>query len=359
MNNEKFHHIILSLKDNLYRLALSIVHDKAEAEDIVQDVFLKLWSKKDEWNNIDNAEAYCYRSTKNLALDRLSSRAIRRTESIDSQQESYAFIDSETPHLQFIRKEERSIIYRCIDELSQNQQLVFQLREIDGLSYGDIANVMGISEDLVKITLFRARKKMKELLEKYNDESIWIYSFFVEEEKQLQNFFSGKDIPEDLQKYAPLFKDYKESQLSIRLDNDFVKRLEAAIHQKEKEKQYITIRIFAPVLKIAASILIVVTLGIGIYFLANENKKPYFAETYNDPKAAIKDATYALEKLSEALQKGEEVSKETFNELKNLNIDWTALDSMDVETESEAMIEPNEKENLWDPFCKQQFLVKR
>lgn len=171
MNNEKFYHIILSLKDNLYRLALSIVHDKAEAEDIVQDVFLKLWSKKDEWNNIDNAEAYCYRSTKNLALDRLSSRAIRRTESIDSQQESYAFIDSETPHLQFIRKEERSIIYRCIDELSQNQQLVFQLREIDGLSYGDIANVMGISEDLVKITLFRARKKMKELLEKYNDES--------------------------------------------------------------------------------------------------------------------------------------------------------------------------------------------
>jgi hypothetical protein len=189
--------------------------------------------------------------------------------------------------------------------------------------------------------MMKADEPIRFLLNKY-----WNCETSVEEEKQLQNFFSGKDIPEDLQKYAPLFKDYKESQLSIRLGNNFVKRLEAAIHQKEKEKQYITIRIFAPVLKIAASILIVVTLGIGIYFLANENKKPYFAETYNDPKAAIKDATYALEKLSEALQKGEEASKETFNELKNLNIDWTALDSMDVETESEAMIEPNEKENL-------------
>ena len=172
MNNEKFHHIILSLKDNLYRLALSIVHDKAEAEDIVQDVFLKLWSKKDEWNTINNAEAYCYRSTKNLALDRLSSRAIRKTESIDPQLEGHSFIDSETPHLQFIRKEERAIIYRCIDELSQNQRLVFQLREIDGLSYSDISNVLDISEDLVKVTLFRARKKMKELLEKYNDKRI-------------------------------------------------------------------------------------------------------------------------------------------------------------------------------------------
>lgn len=174
----------------------------------------------------------------------------------------------------------------------------------------------------------------------------WNCETSLEEEKQLQNFFSGNDIPEDLQKYAALFKDYKESQLSIRLDDDFDKRLEAAIHQKEKEKQYITIRIFAPVLKIAASILILITVGIGIYFLANENKKPYFAETYNDPKAALKDATYALEKLSEALQRGEEASQETLNELKNLNIDWTVLDSMNVEMEPVDETEPIEKENL-------------
>jgi len=187
----------------------------------------------------------------------------------------------------------------------------------------------------------KADEPIRFLLNKY-----WNCETSVEEEKQLQNFFSGKDIPEDLQKYAPLFKDYKESQLSIRLGNNFVKRLEAAIHQKEKEKQYITIRIFAPVLKIAASILILITVGIGIYFLANENKKPYFAETYNDPKAALKDATYALEKLSEALQRGEEASQETLNELKNLKIDWTILDSMNVEMEPAAETEPIEKENL-------------
>jgi len=63
--------------------------------------------------------------------------------------------------------------------------------------------------------------------------------------------------------------------------------------------------------------------------LVNENRKPYFAETYNDPDAAFKDATYALEKLSEALRKGEEVSIKTLDELKGWNIDWTALDSAD------------------------------
>jgi hypothetical protein len=174
------------------------------------------------------------------------------------------------------------------------------------------------------------------LLNKY-----WNCETSLEEEKKLQDFFSQEDIPEDLQPYIPLFRDYKESQHSIRLGDDFDKKLKAAIHQKEKAKQYITIRIFTPVLKIAASIAIIVTLGVGIYFLVNENRKPYFAETYNDPKAALKDATHALEKLSEALRKGEQASKETFDKLKNLNIDWAAIDSMgrDMEQEMEMEIE--------------------
>ena len=126
------------------------------------------------------------------------------------------------------------------------------------------------------------------------------------------------------------------------------KKLKAAIHQKEKAKQYITIRIFAPVLKIAASIAIIVSLGAGIYFLVNENRKPYFAETYNDPKAALKDATHALEKLSEALRKGEQASKETFDKLKNLNIDWAAIDSMgrDMEQEMEMEVEGDTDVNI-------------
>ena len=170
------------------------------------------------------------------------------------------------------------------------------------------------------------------LLNKY-----WNCETSLEEEKKLRDFFSGEDIPEDLQPYAPHFRYCKESRNSIRLGNDFDKKLETAIRQKEKEKQYITIRIFAPALKIAASIAIIITLGVGIYFLVNENRKPYFAETYNDPDAAFKDATYALEKLSEALRKGEEVSIKTLDELKGWNIDWTTLDSADSVDSTDVM----------------------
>lgn len=168
MNNDKFHQIILPLKDKLYRLAFSIVRDETEAEDILQDVFLKLWSKKDEWSDIENLEAYCYRATKNLALDRMTALISRKTENIEPEKEYRAFVETDNPHKNFVQREQQSIIYKCIDDLSENQKLVFQLREIEGLSYREISETLEITEDLVKISLFRARRKMKELLEKYN-----------------------------------------------------------------------------------------------------------------------------------------------------------------------------------------------
>ena len=83
MSTEKFYEIVLPLKDKLYRHALSIVRERNEAEDIVQDVFLKLWDKRKELVLIDNLDAYCYRATRNLALDRISMKSTRKTENLE------------------------------------------------------------------------------------------------------------------------------------------------------------------------------------------------------------------------------------------------------------------------------------
>ncbi len=159
-----FHNIILPQKDILYRLALSIVKDKREAEDIVQDVFLKLWSKKEEWEDIENVEAYCFRMVKNLSLDKMTSLRMKTTESISQEDSDYKFMDSHTPLSEFESKEESEIITRCIDELPENQKLAFQLREIEGMNYKEISSTLNISEELVKVSLFRARNKLKNLL---------------------------------------------------------------------------------------------------------------------------------------------------------------------------------------------------
>ena len=170
MNVDSFHTVILPLKDKFFRLAYSIVRDQAEAEDIVQDVLLKLWNKRDEWDYIENLGAYSFRIAKNTALDRLASMAVRKTGVIDPEKENLFFIESRSPYSEMERKEQRSAIDQSIEALSENQRLVFTLREIEGMSYRKIAETLTISEDLVKISLHRARQKMKEMLSVYHSD---------------------------------------------------------------------------------------------------------------------------------------------------------------------------------------------
>lgn len=169
MSNDTFLQIILPLKDKLFRLALSIVREQYEAEDIIQDVLLRLWSKKDEWDGIENLEAYCFRAVKNTAFDRLTSLAIRKTQHLDQEKENFIFVDDHSPYNKMVQEEQRLVIHKCIDELPETQKLVFQLREIEGMSYREIAGTLDISEDLVKISLFRARKKMRERLSDFEN----------------------------------------------------------------------------------------------------------------------------------------------------------------------------------------------
>ncbi|MDD3780655.1 MAG: hypothetical protein PHX26_11475, partial [Proteiniphilum sp.] len=86
-----------------------------------------------------------------------------------------------------------------------------------------------------------------------------------------------------------------------------------------------------PLLRIAASLLLIVGMGISIFFITRQHNKPWFVETYDDPQAAIKDATYALQVLSHALQTTEEASLQTIRVIDDLNINWMALDSLMAE----------------------------
>ena len=83
MKNISFRNDVLPLKDVLYRLALRITLKHEEAEDIVQDTLIKVWNKRDEWENIVSMEAYCLTICRNLALDKMKLRA-NQNESIEN-----------------------------------------------------------------------------------------------------------------------------------------------------------------------------------------------------------------------------------------------------------------------------------
>ncbi len=162
------------------------------------------------------------------------------------------------------------------------------------------------------------------LLEKY-----WNCETSVSEEQELQEFYNFGDVPDDLQQLVPMFS-YKQDQHAIALSDDFEKKLETSIRKADRKKQYITIKIFEPFLRIAASIILIAGIGVSVYFFARQNNQ-VFAETYNDPGAALEQATSALEKLSMALQTTEEASLKSLEQLDNLDLDWSEIDSLSSE----------------------------
>lgn len=158
MSLEVFTQRILPLKDKLFRFALRLLQDVQEAEDVVQDVMVRIWAKKEEWPQWDNMEGYCMTATRNNCLDR-----IRKKQLLSIQEEKALQVRSndKDPHEKMMGKEMLYIIRKCIAALPENQRLVIQLREIEGFSYNEIAEVLGLSLDQVKVNLFRGRNAIK------------------------------------------------------------------------------------------------------------------------------------------------------------------------------------------------------
>ena len=163
MKEISFRNDILPLKDKLYRLALRITLDSAEAEDIVQDTMIRVWNKRDEWAQFNSIEAVCLTVARNLARDRSQKSEAQHLElTTDTQEMS----DGSTPERQLERSEQMDLVRKLINELPEKQRTIIQLRDIEEKSYKEIADVMQLTEDQVKVTLFRARQRIKA---KYNE----------------------------------------------------------------------------------------------------------------------------------------------------------------------------------------------
>jgi len=160
MNTVSFKNDVLPLKDMLYRLALRITLNRAEAEDIVQDTLIRVWNRRDEWEQIESIEAYCTTVCRNLALDR-TRRADNRTASLDESAPERA--DSTSTPLEQAQLHDRVAIVRSlVDTLPEKQRSCMQLRDFEGKAYKEIASVLGISEEQVKVNIFRARQTIKQ-----------------------------------------------------------------------------------------------------------------------------------------------------------------------------------------------------
>lgn len=151
---------VMPLKDKFYRLALRLLQNDAEAQDITQETLIRLWIRISQIDAAEDAEALGLTISHNLALDALK-RAGRNYEQIGNQHENFAPDHSQTPIDALAATDRRNFVRQLIDSLPPKQRTIVQLRDIEGKSYRDIARVLQMSEEQVKVTLFRARQALK------------------------------------------------------------------------------------------------------------------------------------------------------------------------------------------------------
>lgn len=144
----------------MFRLALRITLNSAEAEDIVQETMLKVWNKREEWEKIESMEAYCLTLTRNLAIDK-SEKADAHHSDLTEELTQQPELSVATPQQELERKEQHSIVKHLINKLPERARSILQLREIEEKSYKEIADIMKLTEGQVKIELFRARQRIK------------------------------------------------------------------------------------------------------------------------------------------------------------------------------------------------------
>lgn len=152
---------IMPIKDKLFRYAYRILGNQMAAEDVVQEVLIKVWHKKKEIEEIQNKEAWCMTVTRNLALDKLRKKKYHH----ESVEDHYSLADSSmTPFESVQSSDTMNIIRAAIESLPSDQKHVVHLRDVEGYSYKEIAEITELSIEKVKVYLHRARISLRKQL---------------------------------------------------------------------------------------------------------------------------------------------------------------------------------------------------
>ena len=150
--------LVERLKDTVFRLARSILSDIHLAEDVTQDVFVRVWQQREAIVRSDHPRAYICRIAHNLAIDRLRHRERERSFAIEEVAiTSRNYDDTERSDMVMLTK-------RFISELPERQRIVIHLRDVEGYEFEEIAQILEVDEASVRVNLSRARKRIKEQL---------------------------------------------------------------------------------------------------------------------------------------------------------------------------------------------------
>jgi RNA polymerase sigma-70 factor, ECF subfamily len=158
MNAERFQAEVLPHRERLLRTARKMLNDDADAQDTVQEVYLKLWQMRDKLELYDSLEALAVTMVKNRCIDSIRKKG--KSEPID--ESHYRQVSQDDPVKQLEAKSNDELIRAIIDQLPTLQQAILRMKDMEELELEEIVQITGSSNEAVRVNLSRARKKVRD-----------------------------------------------------------------------------------------------------------------------------------------------------------------------------------------------------
>ena len=162
MKEISFRTDVLPLKNELFRMALRITLNRDDAEDVVQETMMKVWNRREQWEQIESMEAFCMTICRHVALDHQKRMENQNVSLEDEDSVSTHPSNVRTPEEQVMQRDRVERVRGLMNRLPEKQRTCMQLRDVEGKSYKEIAAVMNITEQQVKVNIFRARQTIKQ-----------------------------------------------------------------------------------------------------------------------------------------------------------------------------------------------------
>ena len=154
MTPARFHTVWIPLQERFYRVAFYILEDRADALDAVQDLYMKLWQRRDSLDLVQNPAAYGSLLLRNLCIDRI--RRLAPSEALSDD-----LPGKDPPDEEIIRKESLDALFRQMETLPESQRKLLKMHLLEGLSYDEIAARTGLTPLNIRVQVSLARKKLK------------------------------------------------------------------------------------------------------------------------------------------------------------------------------------------------------
>lgn len=160
MTRKDFNDIIHNTYKKLFAIAFRILASRQEAEDVVQEIFMKMWIMKDKLDEYKDKEALAVTMTRNYSVDILRKRKRLVDASVGNAQPVAG--QSPSPYEILSDKEDMSVLKTIIDDLPVETREIVVMREIDGLSYEEISAITTTNINSLRVTISRARHTIRE-----------------------------------------------------------------------------------------------------------------------------------------------------------------------------------------------------